>query len=305
MPSQPRPTTCVRKGILLAGGVGTRLYPLTAVTSKQLLPIYDKPMIYYPLSTLMLGGIDSVLLISTPRDLPNFRAVLGDGSQFGVKLSYAEQPEPEGIAQAFLIGREFLAEQPVCLILGDNIFYGGMDVLRDALTHREGATIFGYPVRDPQRYGVVEADAAGKVLSIEEKPKQPRSNLAVAGIYVYDGEVSDRAATLRPSGRGELEITDLNLTYLGDGKLRLARLGRGVAWLDAGTFDSRMEASQFVATIERRQSLKIGCPEEAALRMGFVTVEEMEQRLQALPETDYRAYVEAVCRECRDRGGEW
>jgi glucose-1-phosphate thymidylyltransferase len=297
MPDEP--SSSVRKGIILAGGLGTRLYPLTQATSKQLLPVYDKPMIYYPLTTLMLGGVGDILVISTPDDLPSFQRVLGDGSRFGIELSYAEQPEPQGIAQAFLIGREFIGGEPVSLILGDNIFYGEMEVFREALGRREGATIFGYPVRDPQRYGVVEVDSAGHVISIEEKPQRPRSNLAVAGLYVYDGEVSDRAASLKPSGRGELEITDLNQSYLRDGKLRMAELRRGVAWLDAGTFDALLEASSFVATIERRQSLKIGCPEEAALRRGFLSVEQLEGLLDLLPPTDYRAYVEAMCAEAR------
>ena len=296
-------TPAVRKGIILAGGLGTRLYPLTQATSKQLLPVYDKPMIYYPLSTLMLGGIADILVICTPQHVASFRRVLGDGARFGIKLSYAEQPQPKGIAQALLIGREFIGREPVCLILGDNIFHGEMDVFREALAHGEGATIFGYPVRDPQRYGVVEVDCSGDVISIEEKPERPRSNLAVAGLYVYDGEVVDRAARLKPSARGELEITDLNRSYLRDGKLRMAELGRGVAWLDAGTFDALLQASSFVATIEHRQSVKIGCPEEAALRRGFLSVEQLEQLLGSLPDTqedeDYRAYVQAVCLEAR------
>lgn len=291
-----RPNT-VRKGIILAGGSGTRLYPLTEVVSKQLLPVYDKPMVYYPLSTLILGGISDILVISTPVDLPRFQALLGDGSRFGVRLSYAEQPTPGGIAQAFLIGQTFIASEPVCLILGDNIFYGYLNVFREALSEEVGATIFGYPVRDPARYGVVEADAEGNVISIEEKPVKPRSSLAVPGLYVYDGHVTERAADLKPSGRGELEITDLNLTYLAQGQLRMRQLGRGVAWLDAGTPDALLAAANFVAAIEQRQSVKIGCPEEAALRVGFLSLDDMAGIIQEMPATDYRAYLETIATE--------
>ncbi|HOS94563.1 MAG TPA: glucose-1-phosphate thymidylyltransferase RfbA, partial [Armatimonadota bacterium] len=243
----------MRKGIVLAGGAGTRLYPLTEVTSKQLLPVYDKPMVYYPLATLISGGISDILLISTPRDLPRFREVLGDGSRFGIALSYVEQPRPEGIAQSFILGRDFIADQAVCLILGDNLFYGEMDPFFEALAHTEGATIFGYPVRDPQRYGVIELDGHGRPVSIEEKPAHPRSSLAVPGLYVYDGRVCDFALELRPSARGELEITDLNRAYMAEGTLRVGRLGRGTAWLDTGTPESLHAASTFVATIEQRQ----------------------------------------------------
>jgi len=287
----------VTKGIVLAGGAGTRLYPLTEITSKQLLPVYDKPMVYYPLATLISGGISDILLISTPRDLPRFREVLGDGSRFGIALSYIEQPQPEGIAQSFILGREFIAGQAVCLILGDNLFYGEMDPFFEALTRTDGATIFGYPVRDPQRYGVIELDHEGRPVSIEEKPAHPRSSLAVPGLYVYDGRVCDFADALRPSGRGELEITDLNRAYMAEGMLRVGHLGRGTAWLDTGTPESLHAASTFVATIEQRQSVKIGCPEEAALRQGLISPEEMLARLADMPATDYRAYVEAVCRE--------
>jgi len=293
----------VRKGIILAGGAGTRLYPLTEVTTKQLLPVYDKPMIYYALSTLLLGGVAEILVISTPADLPRVRALLGDGSQFGVSFCYAEQPRPEGIAQAFLIGREFIAGEPVCLILGDNIFYGCAPELRRALEETEGATIFGYPVRDPNRYGVVEVDTQGEVLSIEEKPRQPRSNLAVPGLYVYGGNVTDLAAELRPSGRGELEITDLNMMYLRLNRLRVRKLGRETAWLDAGTFESLLAAATFVATIEQRQSVKIGCPEEAALQSGLLTVDALLQTISRMPKTDYRSYLEVVVEETRSLPG--
>lgn len=287
----------VRKGIVLAGGSGTRLHPLTEVTSKQLLPIYDKPTIYYPLTTLIQGGIDEILIISTPRDLPSVRQLLGNGSRFGVRLLYAEQPQPEGIAQAFLIGRSFVGKRPVALILGDNLFYGDMRPFREALLMEDGAAIFGYPVANPQRYGVAEVDSSGRVLSIEEKPTKPKSNLAVAGLYVYDGQVCELAQGLRPSSRGELEITDLNMAYLRMGRLRLYRMSRGTAWLDTGTFESLLAASQFVGTIEQRQSVRIGCPEEAALRAGFMSPAAMRDALAGDPESDYTDYIRMVCDE--------
>ena len=290
-------SNAVHKGIILAGGSGTRLYPLTEVASKQLLPVYDKPMIYYPLTTLIQGGIGDILLISTPHDLPRFQDLLGDGSQYGVKLSYAQQPKPEGIAQAFLIGRDFIAAEPVCLILGDNILYGDIDEFQEALSRTEGATIFGYPVRNPGRYGVVEADARGNVISIEEKPAKPKSHLAVPGLYVYDGKVVELTAGLTPSARGELEITDLNLAYLARNELRMFRFNRGVAWLAAGTFDALLAASNFVATIEQRQSMKVGCPEEAALQTGLLSLEAFREKLEVMQPTDYRAYLQAVADE--------
>lgn len=287
----------VRKGIILAGGSGTRLHPLTDVTSKQLLPVYDKPIIYYPLTTLIQAGIDDILIISTPRDLPSIERLLGDGARLGIRLHYAEQPRPEGIAQAFLIGEEFVSEQPVTLILGDNLFYGDLDGFREALSVGSGAAIFGYPVANPSRYGVAEVDAQGVVLSIEEKPTEPKSNLAVAGLYVYDGKVCELARELRPSARGELEITDLNQAYLRLGRLRLYRLSRGTAWLDTGTFESLLAASLFVGTIEQRQSMRIGCPEEAALRAGFVSPEAMMQALADAPASAYTTYIRMVCEE--------
>ena len=281
------------KGIVLAGGTGTRLHPVTMVTSKQLLPVYDKPLVYYPLSTLLLAGIRDILVITTPRDADAFRALLGDGSAWGMSLSYAVQPEPAGLAQAFLIGREFIGDESVALILGDNIFYGlglGSD-LRHIAARNEGATILGYYVTNPERYGVVEVGPDQRVISIEEKPRAPRSNYAVTGLYFYDNAVVEIAAALRPSARGELEITDVNLEYLRRGRLRLEMLGRGAAWLDTGTFDSLHEASSFVQTIERRQGLKIACPEEIAWRMGYIDREQLASLAGGLLKSGYGEYL--------------
>jgi glucose-1-phosphate thymidylyltransferase len=285
------------KGIVLAGGAGTRLHPITQIASKQLLPIYDKPMIYYPLATLMLGGIREILIISTPHDLPRFKELLGDGSRIGMKLSYEEQPEPKGIAQAFVIGRDFIGDSNVTLILGDNLFYGKMDFLRNALTRTEGATVFGYPVHDPERYGVVDFDKAGKALSIEEKPEKPKSKYAVPGLYCYDNSVVDVCASLNPSARGELEITDVNIEYLNKGKLHVELLGRGMAWLDTGTPQSLLEAANFVASIENRQGMKIGCIEEIACRMGFITPVELKKLGQAFKNSIYGTYIEGVAED--------
>lgn len=285
------------KGIILAGGAGTRLYPITRVASKQLQPVYDKPMIFYPLATLMLAGIREILLISTPTDVPRFQSLLGDGSSWGIQLRYAVQPQPRGIAEAFLVGEEFLAGDRVALILGDNIFYGRMQLDELVRSFAGGATIFGYPVKDPERYGVVELDAKGRVLHLEEKPSHPRSNLAVPGIYLYDEEVVARTRRLTPSGRGELEITDLNRSYLQDGKLRAVRLGRGIAWLDTGTHESLLEAAEFIATIERRQGLRIACLEEIAFRRGFIDRLALERSLHEMPVSPYRSYVEALLSE--------
>jgi glucose-1-phosphate thymidylyltransferase len=281
------------KGIVLAGGSGTRLYPLTSIVSKQLLPVYDKPMIHYPLATLMLGGIRDILVISTPHDLPRFRDLLRDGSQWGVSIRYAEQPRPEGIAQAFLIGADFLAGDGATLVLGDNIFYGqelGTQLARQ-VAENDGATIFAYPVRDPERYGVAELDAQGRVIDIVEKPAHPRSNLAVTGLYIYDRDVVDVARALQPSARGELEITDVNVAYLRRGRLRAQVLSRGNAWLDTGTHDSLLEAANFVAIVEKRQGLKIGCLEEIAYRLGYIDARAIAAIADKLKGSDYARYL--------------
>ena len=293
-----------KKAILLAGGAGTRLFPLTKIVCKQLLPIYDKPMICYPLATLMLGGLREVLIITTPKDLPMLRNYLGDGAQLGIRIEYAEQPEPEGIAQAFLIGAKFIGGSGASLILGDNIFYGKLDFYRDALAIERGACIFGYQVRDPERYGVVEFDAEGKAISLEEKPKQPKSHFAVPGLYVYDERVADFCQTLRPSARGELEITDLNLLYLREKQLHVKLLSRGMAWLDAGTQASLLEAGNYIATIEHRQGLKIACLEEVALRMGFINQSQLSSIIDRLPKGEYRDYLQMVCDEGPSAGPE-
>ena len=287
----------ITKGIILAGGAGSRLFPLTLVASKQLQPVYDKPMIYYPLATLMTAGIRDVLLISTPHDTPRFEALLGDGSRWGITISYKVQPEPKGIAQAFLVGEEFINNQPVSLILGDNIFYGRMNLDRIVTEFQGGARIFGYQVHDPERYGVVEFDGAGKVLSIEEKPHKPKSHYAVPGLYLYDEKVVDVAKSIAPSPRGELEITDINLEYLRRGELMVERLGRGIAWLDTGTHKSLLEASIFIETIESRQGLKIACLEEIALRRGFIDCEQMRTVIDATPNSSYRDYLLRVYNE--------
>jgi len=285
------------KGIVLAGGAGSRLHPLTLVASKQILPVYDKPMVYYPISTLMLGGIRDILIISTPQDLPRFRELLGDGSRLGVRFSYTEQAAPRGIAEAFVLGAEFIAESPVTLILGDNLFYGRMDFLRKALADSNGATVFGYPVHDPERYGVVEFDRNGKVISIEEKPKKPKSRYAIPGLYCYDRHVVEVAADLKPSARGEFEITDVNKAYLAKGTLRVELLGRGLAWLDPGTPQSLHEAASFVASIENRQGLKIGCLEEVAFRMGFIDLERLTELAAEFKGNNYGTYLETIVKE--------
>ena len=285
------------KAIILAGGAGTRLYPLTRIACKQLLPVYDKQMIYYPLATLMLGGIREVLLISTPKDLPMFRDLLGDGARLGMKFSYEEQPKPAGIAQAFLVGEKFIGDSPVTLILGDNIFYGKLDFFREALRMEKGACVFGYQVRDPERYGVVEFDAKGKVLSLEEKPAKPKSPFAVPGLYVYDNDVVQISRDLKPSARGEYEITDVNLEYLKRGELHVKILGRGMAWLDTGTQGSLLDASNYIAAIENRQGLKVACLEEIAFNQGFIDRAGLQANIDALPKSDYRAYLELVLNE--------
>jgi len=287
----------IKKGIVLAGGAGSRLYPLTLVASKQLQPVYDKPMIYYPLSTLMMAGIRDILIISTPHDTPRFEALLGDGSRYGIKLSYAVQPEPKGIAQAFLVGEEFIGGEPVALILGDNIFYGKMGLAQIVSEFSGGASVFGYPVNDPERYGVVEFDAAGNVLSLEEKPQHPKSHYAVPGLYLYDEKVVEMTRNLQPSARGELEITDLNKSYLAKGQLRVERLGRGIAWLDTGTHQSLLEASHFIGTLEARQGLKIACLEEIAYRLGFIDRARMQQVIADTPKSSYREYLEMVLQD--------
>ncbi len=289
------------KGIILAGGSGTRLYPLTRGVSKQLLPVYDKPMIYYPLTVLMLAGIRDILVITTPEDQDRYRAVLDDGRQWGIALTYAAQPRPEGLPQAFLIGERFLAGSPCCLILGDNIFFGNglPEMLASAASLEHGATVVGYWVRDPERYGVVAFDAAGNVQGIEEKPARPLSNFAVTGLYFYDGHAADHARTLRPSARGELEITDLNLIYLARGELRVEKFGRGIALLDTGTHDALIQASEFVRTVEARQGLKIGCVEEVALRMGYITRENVLALAHTLRDNDYGKYLRRLVEDER------
>jgi glucose-1-phosphate thymidylyltransferase len=287
----------VKKAILLAGGAGTRLFPLTKIVCKQLLPIYDKPMICYPLATLMLGGLRDVLIISTPKDVPMLRNYLGDGAQLGIHIEYAEQPKPEGIAQAFLIGAKFIGSSGVSLILGDNIFYGKLDFYREALALERGACIFAYQVRNPGRYGVVEFGANGKAISLEEKPKQPKSHFAVPGLYIYDEQVVDLTRKLKPSARNELEITDLNLAYLERDQLHVKPLSRGMAWLDTGTTTTLLEASNYIATIEHRQGLKIACLEEVALRMGFTNQGDLAKIIDRLPQNEYREYLRMVCDE--------
>jgi glucose-1-phosphate thymidylyltransferase len=287
------------KGIILAGGAGSRLYPLTLVASKQLQPVYDKPMVYYPLTTLIEGGIRELCLISTPQDLPRFRQLLGDGSRFGVSIEYREQAKPAGIAQAFLIAENFIGKDSVTLILGDNIFYGGESFSRAFTEFKNGATIFGYHVNDPERYGVVEFDAKGNAISIEEKPKSPKSNYAVPGLYICDNEVVGIAKNLKPSARGELEITDMNVAYLRRGALRVQRLNRGFAWLDAGTSSSLHDASAYVQTIEKRAGIKIGCPEEAAFRHGFLSLAQLEEQIEKMPKCEYRDYLSEVVAEAK------
>ena len=287
------------KGILLAGGSGTRLYPATQVISKQLLPVYDKPMVYYPLSTLMLAGIRDILIISTPQDTPRFEQLLGDGKQWGMRLSYAVQERPAGIPQAFLIGRQFIGRERVALILGDNIFFGHdlVPIMRQGLDRERGATVFAYPVNDPSRYGVVEFDAQGRALSIEEKPKQPKSRYAVTGLYFYDSRVVEVAASIKPSARGELEITDVNRVYLERGELEVVPMKRGMAWLDTGTHESLLEAAHFIETIERRQGLKIACPEEVAYRTGFIDAKQLEALARRLEKSGYGEYLLRVLSE--------
>jgi glucose-1-phosphate thymidylyltransferase len=287
------------KGIILAGGSGTRLYPVTQVVSKQLLPVYDKPMVYYPLSTLMLAGIRNILVISTPEDTPRFQALLGNGEKWGIRLSYAVQPKPEGLAQAFIIGRKFIGEDRVTLVLGDNIFHGHelALLLNRAVAKKNGATVFAYPVNDPDRYGVIEFDQHRRAISIEEKPKQPKSRYAVAGLYFYDNSVVDIAAGLRPSARGELEITDVNRAYLKRGVLDVIVMGRGMAWLDTGTHETLLEAAHFIETMERRQGLKIACPEEIAYRMGFISADDLRKLAAPLAKSGYGQYLLRILEE--------
>jgi glucose-1-phosphate thymidylyltransferase len=289
------------KGIVLAGGHGTRLYPITQGVSKQLLPVYDKPMIYYPISTLMLAGIREILLISTPIDLPQYQRLLGDGSEYGIQIEYAPQPKPEGLAQAFIIGKKFLNGEAVCLILGDNIFHGhGLkEILRKAASNQNGATVFGYWVKDPQRYGVVEFDKEGRAISIEEKPKSPRSNYAVVGIYFYDKNIAEVASAIKPSPRGELEITDVNNVYLKNGQLRVEQFGRGMAWLDTGTHEALLQAGNFIETIEQRQGLKVACLEEIAYELGYINAEQVLVRARLLEKTEYGEYLKQIISEKR------
>jgi len=299
MPAPRVSKTSHRKGIILAGGSGTRLYPVTHAVGKSLLPIYDKPMIYYPLSTLMLGGMRDILVVSTPQDLPKFEQLLGDGARFGVSFRYAAQPKPEGIAQAFLVGQEFIGSSSCALILGDNIFYGH-DLAKSVMDSNKtssGARVFAYPVNDPERYGVVEFDVSGKALSLEEKPKVPKSRYAVTGLYFYDNQVVDIAKSLKPSARGELEITDVNRQYLKRGQLEVVVMGRGMAWLDTGTHQAMLDASLFIQTIETRQGLKVACPEEIAYRYGYITAEELEKTASAMKDNGYGSYLLQLLRE--------